>query len=80
MIHLIVISILLVVFGFQIVTDPEPTKTTWQIIWQIVIPIIAGLYEVIVRIIPTFKNYSVINKAIEILLWLSQFFNRNKKK
>jgi hypothetical protein len=54
--------------------------TIWQIILTVVIPIIAGLYEVIVRIIPSVGNYSFIQKIIEILLWLSEFLNRKKKK
>jgi len=53
-----------------------PFKFTWHII----VAIVAGVYEVLVRIIPTVKNYSFIGKIIEILLWLSNFLNRKKKK
>lgn len=66
----------LLMFAFPQV---ETAPTLWHIIWSIIIPIVAGLYEVIVRIIPTVKNYSVIGKIIEILLWLSNFFNNKKK-
>ncbi len=59
----------------------EPTHlNVLQIIVTIVIPILAGLYEVIVRVIPSVGNYSFIQKIIEILLWLSEFLNRKKKK
>lgn len=61
-------------------TEPAAPVNLWHIVWAIVIPIIAGLYEVIVRIIPTVKNYSFIGKIIEILLWISNFLNNKKKK
>lgn len=61
-------------------TTPAEPVNLWHLIWTVIIPIIAGLYEVIVRIIPTVNNYSFIGKIIEILLWLSNFFNNKKKK
>jgi hypothetical protein len=60
--------------------EPDQPVNVWRIIWTIVVPIIAGLYEVIVRIIPTVGNYSFIGKIIEILLWISNFLNNKKKK
>lgn len=57
------------------VVEPEPVKFTWHMI----VAIIAGLYEVVVRIIPTVQNYSWIAKIIDILLWISNFLNRKKK-
>lgn len=60
--------------------EPATPVNLWHIVWTIVIPIIAGLYEVIVRIIPSVTNYSFIGKIIEILLWLSNFLNNKKKK
>ena len=62
--------------------EPESVKITWHMI----VAIIAGLYEVVVRIIPTIGNYSWIAKIIEIIVWISQklqagsnFLNRKKK-
>lgn len=45
----------------------------------IVVTIIAGVYEVIVRVIPTVGNYSFIGKIIEILKYVSEFLNIKKK-
>jgi hypothetical protein len=56
--------------------EPEPFKLTWYII----VGILAGVYDVFVRIIPTVKNYSFIGKIIEILLWVSNFLNNKKKR
>jgi len=56
--------------------EPEPLKLTWHLI----VALIAGLYEVIIRLIPTVANYSAIHKIIEILVWLSNFLNRKKKR
>lgn len=47
--------------------------------WQLIVALLAGIYEVVARLIPTVKNYSLIAKIIEILLWISERFNRKKK-
>jgi hypothetical protein len=60
-------------------TVPAEPVNLWHIITVFVIPILAGLWEVIVRIIPTTANWSWIQKVIEILLWISTKFNRKKK-
>lgn len=56
---------------------PEPVKLKT---WQLVIAFIAGIYEVVVRLIPTVANLSWIGKIIDILKWISDFLNRKKKK
>jgi len=61
-------------------TVPAEPVNLWHLIWTVIVPIVAGLYEVIVRIIPSVNNYSFIGKIIEILLWLSNFLNNKKKK
>lgn len=53
----------------------EPIHFTWQLI----VALLAGIYEVVVRLIPTVTNYSFIGKIIESLVWLSNFLNRKKK-
>jgi hypothetical protein len=55
--------------------EAEPFKFTWQL----AIVLLAGIYEVVVRVIPTIANYSWIAKIIDILKWLSDFLNRKKK-
>lgn len=47
--------------------------------WQLIVAFIAGVYEVAARLIPTVKNYSLIAKIIEVLVWLSNRFNVKKK-
>jgi hypothetical protein len=47
--------------------------------WHVVVALLAGIYEVVVRLIPTVGNYSAIGKVIEILKWLSDFLNKRKK-
>jgi hypothetical protein len=56
--------------------EPEPFKFTWQLI----VALLAGIYEVIARLIPTVANWSFIGKIIDILKWISDFLNRKKKK
>ena len=72
----IILMFLIPVLLFAQVVEPEPFKLTWHL----VVALLAGVYEVVSRIIPTVKNYSFIEKVIEILLWVSNFLNRKKKK
>jgi hypothetical protein len=75
---MILLFIYFLIYGLLGQIDPEPVNW-FHLIWTTVVPIIGGLYEVIVRVIPTFGNYSAIHKVIEILLWLSNFLNNKKK-
>jgi hypothetical protein len=52
---------------------------TFQLTWPIILAIIAGCYEVISRIIPTTKTWSILGKIIEVLIWLSNLLDRKKK-
>ena len=54
--------------------EVEPFKLTWPLI----IMLLAGFWEVIIRIIPTAGQFGIVGKVIEILAWLSNFFNRSK--
>lgn len=47
--------------------------------WQLVIALIIGLYEVIIRVIPTVGNYSLLKIIIDLLKWLSEHLNVTKK-
>lgn len=46
----------------------------------IVVSIIAGVYEVVIRIIPTVGNYSILAKIINLLKIISDYLNVTKKK
>jgi hypothetical protein len=50
----------------------------FKITISMVLGFIVGLYELVVRLIPSVGNYSLVNKIIDILKWLSDFFNRKK--
>jgi len=64
-----------VLCSFQTQEQPH-TKLTFAVI----IALLAGLWEVVVRVIPTVSNYSWIAKIIDILVWISDFLNRKKVK
>jgi hypothetical protein len=57
-------------------TDPavEPFKITLPLVLSFVV----GIYEVVIRLVPTAGQYAVIGKIIDILKWLSDFLNRKK--
>jgi hypothetical protein len=52
----------------------EPLKLTLPLI----LGLIVGFYEVIIRLVPTVGQYAVIGKIIDILKWISDFLNRKK--
>jgi hypothetical protein len=55
--------------------DPESFKLTLPII----LAILAGCYEVISRLVPTSKTWSIIGKILEVITWLSNLFDRKRK-
>ena len=69
--------LLLCLLIFLCAFDPVsvgPVKFTWQL----AVALLAGIYEVVIRVIPTVANYSLLGKIIDLLKWLSEFFNRKK--
>jgi len=46
--------------------------------WQTITGVVIGVYEAIVRIIPTVGSYSIIGKIISLLALISNTFDRKK--
>ena len=55
--------------------DPSELKLTLPLI----LAILAGCYEVISRLIPTSRTWSIIGKILEVFTWLSNLFDRKRK-
>jgi hypothetical protein len=47
--------------------------------WHVVLAILIGLYELLVRLIPTIGNYSLLKIIFDFLKWLSDRLNVQKK-
>lgn len=47
--------------------------------WQLIIALIVGLYEVVVRLIPTVGSKSLLKIIIDLLKWLSDHLDVKKK-
>jgi hypothetical protein len=47
--------------------------------WHLILGIILGIYEVVVRVIPTVGNISILNIIIQLLDWLNTHLNVTKK-
>ena len=47
-------------------------------LYEIIIALVIGIYEVIIRVIPTVSNYSIIHKIIQFLKLISDFFNKER--
>lgn len=62
--------------AFQDGTPAEPFHLTWKLI----IPIILGLYDVVIRFIPTVNDLSWLSWIVKLLNFLNEFLNRKKKK
>lgn len=52
-------------------------ELTTEIIMQ-VIGIILGIYELLSRVIPSVKDWSILGNIIKFLRWLSDYLNRKK--
>lgn len=50
-----------------------------EILEKIVLLILV-LYEVLARLIPSIKDYTIIGNIIKFLKWLSDYLNNNEKK
>jgi len=61
---------------YQDPTQPEPIHFTWKLI----IALVLGLYDVVVRLIPTINDWSWLSWIVKLLNFLNEFFNRKKKK
>ena len=59
------------------VVDP-PTQSWFAANWQLIIALIVGVYEAVVRLIPSVGNYSIIAKIIQLLQWLSEALDNKK--
>jgi hypothetical protein len=55
--------------------ETEPFKFTLPVIAAL----LAGIWEVVGRIIPSVGQITIIGKVIEILSWISNFLNHSKK-
>lgn len=67
----LMLSLLLMSFA---PAETEPVKLTLPMI----LAFIVGMWEVVIRIIPTAGHWGVVGKIIEILAWISNFLNRKK--
>ena len=70
---LLLFSLLIFLCAFDPATV-GPIKITIPLI----LALIVGFYEVIVRLVPTVGQWGLIGKIIDILKWLSDFLNRKK--
>lgn len=72
--------VMLVVASLAIFAQTGEGAEPFKITWQMVVAIVAGVYEVIARVVPTVGNWSITGKIIEALKWLSDFLNRKSEK
>jgi len=75
---LLFVALLFSVAIFAADGDPEPVNF-WHSVLPTIVAIVAGVYEVVVRVIPSISNLSWIAKLLDILVWISDFLNRKKK-
>lgn len=56
----------------------DPEGSTVKITLPLVLAFIAGIYEVVIRLVPTVGQWGFLGKLIDILKWISDFLNRKK--
>jgi hypothetical protein len=69
----ILVACTLIVDADTVISTPIPSS-----IWSYVVGILLAIYEIVVRIIPSVANISVIHWLITILKWLDDHLNNTK--
>jgi len=70
--------ILLLLVGILLSSFTPEQLPTFKLTLPLILAFIVGIWEVVIRLIPTAGQYAVIGKIIDILAWLSNFLNRKK--
>lgn len=71
------VIIFLAFFIFSSFTPGESEPFNFNL--PLILAILAGCYEVVSRLIPTSKVWTIIGKVLEVLTWLSNLLDRKKK-
>ena len=72
----LILILCLIATGLNAQTTTEPE--TFKVTLPMVTAILAGVYEVLSRVIPTSKTWSIIGKVLEGLTFLSNSLDRRK--
>jgi hypothetical protein len=65
----------------DLMSTPNPNHLSSAAIpWHYIIAGLLALYEIIVRLIPSVANISIVHWIIEFLKWLDSLLTRNKSK
>ena len=70
--------VFLVACNDLLTTSGPHSLSTVTIPWHYIIAGLLALYEIIVRLIPSVANISIIHWIIEFLKWLDSLLTRNK--
>ena len=71
---LLVLCLIFTGLTAQTTTEPEAFKVTLPMVTAIAV----GIYEVISRVVPTTKVWSIIGKSLEVLTFLSNLLDRRR--
>lgn len=73
-------SVIAILLLFSTIALSQDGTTTNSINLSLILAILAACYEAISRLIKTNKTWSIIGKLLEVLTWLSDLFDRKRKK
>lgn len=71
-------AFVLFLFAFLLCSFAPDGSGSSPITFPVIMALVAGIWEVVGRIIPSVGQITVIGKVIEILSWISNFLNRKK--
>jgi hypothetical protein len=72
-------TILLLFLVVTLASFAPDDPSGFSITLPFILAVLAGCYEVITRLIPTSKTWTIIGKILEVLTWLSNLFDRKRK-
>lgn len=71
----IMVILMITTSSIMLAAGNNPTKITWNEVFNYLAIGVPALYEFLARVIPTVKDYTVLGKLIKILKWLSDKLN-----
>lgn len=75
---IIALMVATIFFAVRIYAADGNTAVPSWVSWENVVLVITGIYEILSRVIPTSKTWSLVGNLIKALSFLSNLFDRKK--
>lgn len=77
---IIMIAVMMLISTTYVFSQALQVPESQMFWWQKVILLLVGGYELVIRILPTVKDWTVLGNIFKLLKYVSDFLNAEKKK